>query len=348
MRDVRLPAATGHGPSPSGRAGLAPLTRVPIAALLALSLGCGTGHAAGPSPRAGDLPAGDHRIDLEHDGRERHYLVRVPPGPGARGRAVVLAFHGGGGNAEQFRESAGLDRLADRDGFVVVYPAGTGRLAGVLTWNAGPRCCGYARDRSVDDVGFVRALVDDLARRTPIDPDRVFATGHSNGGGMVYRLAREAPDLVAAVAPVAGAAMGPTSGTDPPVPLLHVHGVDDPRALYEGGEGPPFPLTDHTVTHRGVEEVLDARAAANGCVGPPRVVERREGSGPDAGQRAERLVWPECASAPLEHWRLHGAGHAWPRHRVPGRRERLLGPSTELVDAAEEAWAFFRRAGGRR
>jgi polyhydroxybutyrate depolymerase len=258
---------------------------------------------------------------------------------------VVLAFHGGGGNAGQFRESAGLDRLADREGFLVVYPAGTGRRARVLTWNAGPRCCGYARDQGVDDVGFVRAVVGDLARRTAVDPDRVFATGHSNGGGMVWRLARDAPDLVAAVAPVAGAAMGPTGGTDPPVPLLQIHSVDDPRALYGGGEGPPFPLTDHTVMHRAVEEVLEDRAAANACTGPPRVVERREGSGPDAGQRAEKLVWPGCDAA-LEHWRLRGAGHGWPGHRVPVRRQRLLGPSTELVDAAEEAWVFFRRVGG--
>ncbi|HZD05033.1 MAG TPA: PHB depolymerase family esterase, partial [Longimicrobiales bacterium] len=256
---------------------------------------------------------------------------------------VVLAFHGGGGNARGFEDYAGLDAVADREGFLAVYPEGTGRL-NLRTWNAGPRCCGYALDHDVDDVGFIRAVVAGLERRTAVDASRVYATGHSNGAGMSYRLALEAPDLVAAVAPVAGAAMGPTEGPATPVPILHIHSVDDPRALYEGGEGPPFPLTSRTVVHRPVGEVLAFWAGVNGCPGAPRAVEtlHAPAEGPDAGQWAERLVWEGCASAPLVHWRLHGVGHAWPGHRSTRRLERLVGPSTGMLDAAEEVWSFFR------
>lgn len=298
--------------------------------------GTGPGHPV-PGP-------GDHAFTLEHGGRERTYLVHAPPQvSNGQPLPVVLAFHGGGGNARGFQSYAGLDAVADREGFLAVYPEGTGRL-GLHTWNAGPRCCGYALEHDVDDVGFTRAVIADLARRTGVDPSRIYATGHSNGAGMSYRLALEAPDLVAAVAPVAGAAMGPTEGSTEAVPILHIHSVDDPRALYGGGEGPPFPLTNRTVMHQPVEEVLAFWAGVDGCPDEPRVAEtlRAPADGPDAGQWAEKLVWEGCTRAPLIHWRLHGAGHGWPGHRLDRRRERLVGPSTELLDAAEEVWAFFR------
>lgn len=318
-------------------------------ALLTL-VGCAGNGRSSEAATGSPLLPGDHGITLSHDGRGRTYLVHVPPGArSGEPYAVVLAFHGGGGNAEQFESSAGLDAVADREGFLAVYPDGTGPL-GLHTWNAGPRCCGYAMNNEVDDVGFARAVVADLSRRTSIDVGRVFATGHSNGAGMVYRLALEAPDLVVAIAPVGGAAMGPTVGPAEPVPILHIHSVDDPRALYEGGEGPPFPLTNSTVMHRPVPEVLAFWAGVNGCTGEPRVeaVLRADADSPDAGQWADKVVWGPCGGAPLVHWRLHGPGHGWPGERLDRRRERLVGPSTELLDAAEEVWSFFDEVASRR
>jgi len=94
----------------------------------------------------------------------------------------VLSFHGGGGSARGTQDYTGTDAIADREGFHRRVSRGTGVLPRRLhTWNAGT-CCGYARDHHVDDVGFVRALLDDLARRTPIDQRRVYATGLSNAG----------------------------------------------------------------------------------------------------------------------------------------------------------------------
>ena len=119
-----------------------------------------------------------------------------------------------------------------------------GRLSGrLLTWNAGT-CCAYSVINKVDDVGFVRALIDKLAEKFPIDRRRIYATGMSNGGMMAHRLAAEARDIVAAVAPVAGGMVLPVIKTARAVPVLHIHSVDDPRALYTGGLGPPFPLTN--------------------------------------------------------------------------------------------------------
>ena len=231
-----------------------------------------------------------------------------------------------------------MDALADREGFLAVYPDGTGRRkTRLLTWNAGT-CCGSAMSENVDDVGFIAALLDDLAAKIPIDPKRVFATGHSNGAMMAYRLAAELPDRIAAIAPVAGA-MVFTGAPKKPVPVLHIHSVDDPRALYAGGLGPPFPFTNSRVQHPPVEETLARWAKANHCTGGPTIKESRTGTGDSAGHTATLLVWQGC-SAPLEHWKLTGPGHVWPGGQ-PKYLTRIIGPGTTVIDANKEMWRFF-------
>ncbi len=311
--------------------------------VLAVS-GCGTrAPVAGQAPA--QLPPGAHVIALRHGGLDRTYRVNIPTGTpiGAR-HAVVLAFHGGGGNAGQFQRTSGLPELGEREVFIAVFPDGIGRL-GLHTWNAGG-CCGGAMDRDIDDVGFVRTLLDDLARRAAVDPRRVYATGHSNGGMMTYRVAAELGDRIAAAIPVGGAMHLESFRPVRPVPLLHIHSVDDPRALYRGGEGPPFPGTNRTVVHRPVEEGLAAWRRINGCTGNPSHAQALAGGqdGPNAGQTATLLRWEPCASgAPVEHWRLTGSGHGWPGQTRSVLRTSIIGPSTTLIDAAEEVWKFARR-----
>lgn len=94
------------------------------------------------------------------------------------------------------------------------------------------------------------ALLRELARGVPLDPTRVYATGHSNGAMMAYRLAVDAPERIAAIAPVAGMMVTDRFPPARPVPVLHIHSVADPRALYAGGLGPPFPFTNAHITHR--------------------------------------------------------------------------------------------------
>lgn len=301
-----------------------------IPALLAFATAAG----AVSSP----LTAGKHTIRLEHDGRERSYIVHVPRSVSQRRPLpVVLSFHGGGGWAAQQQDSTRLHELGARERFIVVYPNGSGRLRDrLLTWNAGT-CCGFAAERSIDDVGFVAALLDDLARRTPVDRARVYATGFSNGAMMAQRLAAERPDLVAAIAPVGGAMV--LVGREPraAVPVMHIHSLDDPRALYAGGLGPPFPGTDHRVDHPPVEGSLGRWGSANGCRPAGRVVETRSAG----AHSAERISFAPCSSgAELIHWKLTGPGHVWPGAEATSR-ERLTGPATAVIDANEEIWKFF-------
>jgi polyhydroxybutyrate depolymerase len=293
------------------------------------------------------LTAGDHELDLQFEGRSRYYLAHVPPAA-ANGEdlPVLLALHGGGGNPDQFESDSGFDQVSDREGFIVLYPAGTGVLPRtLLTWNAGTDCCGYALDENVDDVDFLLAVIDDISSRTRVDHRRIYVSGHSNGGIMAYRMAAEASDRIAAIAPVAGAMQVSDFAPARAVPVMHIHSVDDPRALYDGGLGPPFPLGGRQVLHQPVMVGLLSWVARNGCSAEPTILEERVGQPGtlDEGHRAEKLSWAPCTSgAPVIHWRLHGSGHGWPGRTLTPAEESLLGEPTQLVDAAEEVWSFVR------
>jgi polyhydroxybutyrate depolymerase len=315
--------------------------------------------AAQPVPREVPVgPTGDYEIALVHDGRPRTAIVHVPARLAGETKPlpVVLNFHGGGGNARAHRDYVRMDALADREGFVVVYPNGTGRLEDrLLTWNAGT-CCGYAVAEKIDDVGFVRALLDALGARVPIDSARVYATGFSNGAMMSYRLAAQASDRIAAIAPVGGSMVLPERRPDDvkaalavpgrrAVPILHIHSEDDPRALYHGGLGEPFPLTDIRTLHPDVEQVLFRWVSFEACAPKPVVAEERRGAAGtrSAGHAATKYVFAGCRDgAEIALWKLAGAGHVWPG----GSRDylvRVLGPGTDVIDANEETWKFFKR-----
>jgi polyhydroxybutyrate depolymerase len=290
--------------------------------------------------REGRLGSGDYALELEQGGNVRRYVLHVPARRDADAPLpLLLAFHGGGGNGPGFQEYAGLDAVADREGFAVAYPDGSGRSfeRRLLTWNAGG-CCGHAQTVGSDDVGFALAVIEDVARRVPLDRARVYATGHSNGAMLAYRLAAEASERIAAVAGVAGAMNLVNFDPKLPVPVLHVHSADDPRAPYGGGTRSTFGRPIH---HRAVESELARWRERNGCRGEPREVERREAG----GHTATHLAWPCPEGAAVELWRLTGAGHGWPGGPSP-LPERVIGPSTTVISAADEVWRFvsgFRR-----
>jgi len=138
------------------------------------------------------------------DGIDRTYLVHLPTAYDEAGNfPLVIAMHGGFGNAHNLQNQSQLSVTADDENFIVVYPEGVqGGVFDIRTWNAG-RCCGFASTSDVDDVGFINALIDTLLANYSIDMNRVYATGMSNGGFMSYRLACEISDRIAAIAPVA-------------------------------------------------------------------------------------------------------------------------------------------------
>lgn len=173
-----------------------------ILVFIATVFGLPSGFAAFAAER--DNAASGQRQTLIHNGIKRSYVIRAPREPAQRGgrMPLVLVLHGGGGNADNAESMTGFTEKAASEGFIVVYPEGTGRFKGkLLTWNAG-HCCGYAMDNQVHDVEFINALLDKLIVDYPVDPKRIYATGLSNGGMMTHRLGIELSNRFAAIAPV--------------------------------------------------------------------------------------------------------------------------------------------------
>jgi polyhydroxybutyrate depolymerase len=268
-------------------------------------------------------------------GRRRRYYVHVPPGHDPEAPApVVLALHGATMNGPMMAWFTGLNATADEAGFLAVYPDGTGRR-GSYFWNGGPDTGPAAEDR-VDDVAFVRAVLDDLARTDRVDPRRVYATGLSNGAFMAYRLAAELSDRIAAVAPVAGTMGAIDCRPTRPVPVLHVHGTEDEYVPFAGGRGPRS-LTGSD--YRSVEDTIRAWVTANGCRGEPAVEDL-----PDTARDGTTVTTTTYGGgrdgAEVVLVTVHGGGHTWPG-RDP--RAKVLGRPTRNVSANDLIWDFFRR-----
>jgi polyhydroxybutyrate depolymerase len=238
-----------------------------------------------------------------------------------------------------------MDRSADREGYIAVYPNGSSGFGDrFLTWNAG-LCCGPAAMLQIDDVGFVMALLDDLPRRTPVDAARIYATGLSNGAMMAYRLASELSSRIAAVAGVAGTLNVQTFRPSRPMAVLHIHSTTDPIARFEGGFGPPSAAADTSAMNASVESMIRRWIDFDGCPAKPAVVDAIAGAAgsPDEGHSAIRRVYRPCREGvEVVLWQLSGPGHVWPGG-VRDYNTQLLGTGTAVIDANTEMWRFFSR-----
>jgi polyhydroxybutyrate depolymerase len=321
------------------------LRRCGTSALLVVALVLVAACGLPKSPPTEYLQPGDFTVHLRHDGRVRRYLVHVPRAVDAQTpRPLVLVLHGAAGDAVENRSWLRLDDVADREGFIAVYPDGTGWFGDYMhMWNSGD-CCGTAQWDSVDDVGFLRAVLDDVEGRTPIDATRVYVSGFSNGAMMAYRLAAEASDRIAAFAAVAGASTGELGDDVRTMPLMHVHSLDDPVVPFAGGERNIIPLA-YSIPLPAIEDVVRTWALHARCPATPSEAEPRlaAADGPSAGHSARLTTWTPCADgAEIALWRLRGPGHVWPG--PPSTfRSLFVGPSTSVIDVREEMWRFFRR-----
>lgn len=276
------------------------------------------------------LQPGDHEFKLESD---RKYLLHIPAGYSpAKPAPLVLFFHGGGGHMEQAADAYGWREKSDKEGFIVAFPNGTSRFPRqhLATWNAG-NCCGSARDKNVDDVGFVRQVIADIQRQVPIDRARIFATGMSNGGMMSYRLACEAADIIRAVAAVAGTDNTQTCKPSQPVSVLHIHARDDTHVLFDGGAGKDAFRDESKVTDfTSVNDTIRRWIALNHAAGTPRRVLDVPGAIGD-------LYTSKQNSARIQLVVTETGGHSWPGGKAVRRKK----PST-AINATDMIWDFFQ------
>lgn len=272
--------------------------------------------------RAEDSPHG-----ITVDQIERGYVLHVPPQV-KEPVALVIVMHGGGGSARSAIAQTGFDAEADRHGFIVAYPEGTaGPIGRFHTWNAGA-CCGVAVERGMDDVGFIRAMVAEIAAAHPIDPKRVYATGLSNGGMMAYRLGCEASDLFAAIAPVSAVIVVAPCEPSFPVSLLHIHGTADRHVPIAGGVGEKSIVK---IPYPPVERSVALWAAVDDCGKDPIL------SSP--APSVELRSYPLCTlGIAVDYYVIDGGSHAWPGGK---RMAKFLDEPTRLLDATPLIWQFF-------
>lgn len=273
---------------------------------------------------------GDYRRDFEVGGKTRTYLIHVPPSyKHDKPMPVVLNFHGGGGNATSQVELTGMNETADSAGFIAVYPSGSGRLKMFLTFNAGS-CCGYARDKDIDDVRYAEGLLDDLNSIFCVDPARIYATGHSNGAMMSYLLACELSDRIAAVAAVAGPMGIESCKPTRPVPILHFHGTADQCAPFAGGVG----KSKDAGVFRSVDNSLAQWEKIDECDGETRVTY-------ESGH-VTCTTFGECRNgAEVTLCEIAGGGHAWPGGNKYPAKKICGGTLSHEISANDFMWKFF-------
>jgi polyhydroxybutyrate depolymerase len=287
------------------------------------------------APRGGALAPGSARGKLEAgDGVARTWVEHLPRGWDGKSRLpVVLALHGGLGSGAKMESASGLSALADREGFLAVYPDGID-----AQWNAADDAGPARGGERADDVGFLRELLEQLSRRYPIDQSRVHVLGHSNGGFMALRLVEELPGRFAAVATVCAQLLEEGSGAlersdAPPPPLLAIAGTADLLVPYSGGE------LGGTLRGRvlAAEESCARWARARGCAALARIRDLPDVD-PADGLTIAELVW--CSDGSVVLLAIEGGGHAWPAG--PDARAAAQGRTTGELDAADAAWKFFR------
>ncbi len=283
----------------------------------------------GLAPTANSLQT----MTLMHQGRERSYLLYVPssyqPGQGA---PLMLVFHGGGGRAAGIANTTGMNQLAEQHAFIVAYPNGTGaRSERKLTWNDGSNPPpGYAELQNIDDVGFIRQLLQHIKARYSINSRRVYAVGLSKGGMFAYRLACELSDQFAAIAAVAGVMTYSGCAPRQPVAILHIHGTADENVPLQGGQGR---YSARSASYPPVMTGLERWQRFNQCA-PTR---RQNTIGADA----TGYSYLNCADgSEVTYYLVQGGGHAWPG-AAPKRWQEQRGVRVSTLPASELIWKFF-------
>lgn len=284
-------------------------------------------------PAAADRATQAHTIEV--GGLSRTYLLHVPPALPAGPVPLVLVFHGGGGNGVGTERLTRFSELADREGLLVAYLEGVGR-----NWYDGREFAtgSRAHRERIDDVGFVAAMLDTIARMHAVDPRRIYATGISNGAVFSHYLAAHLSPRIAAIAPVVGGIADPPDAwlrPDRPVSVLILQGTTDPLVPYRGGA---------IAFGRGriidTEEAARRWARLNGTAPEPRSTGLpAPGQDHCGGLRLTYSGGREGSEVVLV--RLDGGGHTWPggTQYLP---EGLIGRVCRDFSATSIIWEFFR------
>ncbi len=298
-----------------------------LAVAMSITWGWGDGVGAAPATVSRSVKVGS---------LQRTYWVHVPAAfPQGRATGLVFALHGGGGDGKSMEGLTGFSTLADREGFITVYPDAVDR-----NWNDGREAESIPAQRThVDDVGFIATLAVALMKEYGIDARRVYSTGISNGAFMSQRLAIELSERIAAIAPVVGGLapqlkdrFTPTG----PVSVLVMNGTEDPLVPYQGG---PVARRNRGETI-SIAEIVTLWVTHNRCPDRPEVVLLPDRD-PSDGTRVRRTTYGPCAGrSAVVLYTIEGGGHTWAggSQYLP---RALIGRTSRDIDATRVIWEFF-------
>ena len=284
----------------------------------------------------------EHRTVI-HDGLERDYIIHVPSNIN-QDSPLVVVIHGYTSSAETIMTYSGMNDIANREGFIAVYPQGTVGSDGNTFFQVG---YDFHSDSTVDDVSFIRYLVNSLTQEFNLKRQKAFATGMSNGGDMAYLLACTSSDLFKAVASVTGVMMKQTMDNcelDNPVPLFEIHGTADDISFFDGDINN---LTGWGAYY-GLPETIDFFVEKYQLAQKSEelILSKDEGAPNDIF--FERY-WTEGDETEVWMYRIEGGGHIWPGAGVkltwwnnPILRY-YFGSGEDEISASEAVWMFFKQ-----
>jgi len=263
---------------------------------------------------------------FDFEGHNRNYMVFLPNNyPGTINFPLMIYLHSYGWIAQQGMNYTKLNQVADKYGFMVVYPSG------IPNWNSGIGDNPNWPTPNVDDVGFINALIDTLSNHYSIDLKRIYACGYSNGGLMSYKLGCQLSNRIAAIASVGGVFSNSTSAKCNPLhtmPVLQIHGTKDRYVPIDG-----------TTSWYSVDETLRGWISFNNCVQVDTIF--LPDLDPNDGCTVEKISYTSCTNKiRLIYYKVINGGHTWPGAAPPGFSG--AGNTNQDFNASVEIWNFFK------
>jgi len=239
---------------------------------------------------------------------------------------LALLLHGYGASAAIQDAYLNVSTVATARGWIVVIPEGNTDSTGKKFWNAGPAWCCDFDNSGIDDTKYLSDLIAKAKADLPIDGERVFVIGHSNGAYMAHRMACADAEQLSGIVAIAGGLPNAVNACAPsrPVALLQIHGTIDATVFYNGNAG----------VYPGSEEVADRWSSYNGCSTDPAVTTTgvKDIDRNALGAETDTEIHVGCpASAPVELWKMNGSGH------IPNFNETFMPSVFDAIEAVPSA-----------
>lgn len=294
---------------------------------------------------AASVPVADKTLTLQHDGHTRTYHVHLPPGFNKAAKApLALVLHGGGGSGKLFDKHMGgkLTQVSDKRGFVVVFPEGMNKQ-----WSDGRKAHlkgDSGKKLEYDDVGFITKLIGLIQKEYGTDPNRVYATGISNGGFMSFRLAMDLSDRLVAIAPVTAQVSLAISNKVPrhPISVMIINGTEDPLVPFKGGHVRIGKWGRSRGLILSTEDTVERFRRHNGCRKKAVVADLPDRDPRDGAYAKTETYAGGKNGTEVILVRVVGGGHTWPggKQYLP---TKLVGPVCRDFNACELIFDFFLR-----